>query len=211
MKAVRVVIADDHLLVLGAFKNLLSAKVEIVGTASNGRELIKVVRESEPDVIVTDISMPELNGLDASIKLLKLLPDLKFIFLTVSDDPDVVAKVMRSGAKGYLLKSSAATELLQAIEAVAGGSTYITPLVIGGMLSSLMNSTEESRMEQLTVRQREILQLLAEGKTMKETARILSLTPRTIAFHKYRIMDSLKLNNSAELVRYALKSGLLET
>lgn len=211
MKAVRVVIADDHLLVLGAFKNLLSAKVEIVGTASNGRELIKVVRESEPDVIVTDISMPELNGLDASIKLLKLLPDLKFIFLTVSDDPDVVAKVMRSGAKGYLLKSSAATELLQAIEAVAGGSTYITPLVIGGMLSSLMNGTEESRMEQLTVRQREILQLLAEGKTMKETARILSLTPRTIAFHKYRIMDSLKLNNSAELVRYALKSGLLET
>lgn len=210
MKPVRVVIADDHLLVLEAFENLLSGKVEVVGTASNGRELIKVARQHQPDVVVTDISMPELNGLDASIKLLRLLPNLKFIFLTVSDDPEVVAKVMRSGAKGYLLKSSAASELLQAIQAVAGGATYITPLVAGGMLETLMGGTRKDKLEKLTVRQREILQLLAEGRTMKETARILNLTPRTVAFHKYRIMNCLRLENSAELVRYALKNGLLE-
>lgn len=210
MKPVRVVIADDHKLVLEAFTNLLSGPVDVVGTASNGRELIKVVRQCEPDVVVTDISMPELNGLDASIKLLPLLPDLKFIFLTVSDDPDIVAEVLRSGAKGYLLKRSAASELLQAIETVARGSTYITPLVTDGILDTLKGDTGEGRLEKLTIRQREIMQLLAEGKTMKEAAGILHVTPRTVAFHKYRIMDSLKLENSAELVRYALKRGLVE-
>lgn len=210
MTPVRVVIADDHTLVLEAFKSLLSGKVDVVGTASEGRELIRVVRQHEPDVVVTDISMPELNGLDASIKLLKLLPNLKFIFLTVSDDPDVVAKVIRAGAKGYLLKSSAASELLQAIEAVARGATYITPLVTGSMLDALMSGSRQEKVDRLTVRQREILQLLAEGKTMKETARVLNLTPRTIAFHKYRIMDNLGIDNNAELVRYAYKSGLLQ-
>lgn len=210
MKPVRVVIADDHTLVLEAFKELLAGHVEVVGTATNGRELIKVVRQLEPDVVVTDISMPELNGLDASIKLLKLLPDLKFIFLTVSDDPDIVAGVIRAGAKGYLLKSSAVSELKQAIDAVARGATYITPLVTGSMLNALMNGDKKDKMEQLTVRQREILQLLAEGNTMKEAARILNLTPRTIAFHKYRIMDNLGIDNNAALVRYACKSGLIQ-
>lgn len=211
MKPVRVVIADDHTLVLEAFRNLLAGKVEVVGTALDGRELIKVVRQHEPDVVVTDISMPELNGLDASIKLLKLLPDLKFIFLTVSDDPDVVARVIRAGAKGYLLKSSAASELLTAIEVVSRGGTYITPLVTGTMLQSLMHGDRKEQADRLTVRQREILQLLAEGKTMKEAARILHLTPRTIAFHKYRIMNNLSIDNNAELVRYAYKSGLLQS
>lgn len=210
MLPVRVVLADDHQLVLEAFKSLLSGKVDIVGTASSGRELIKVVRQEDPEVVVTDIAMPQLNGLDAGIKLLQLVPDLKIIFLTVSDEPETVTRVMRSGAKGYLLKRSAASELLQAIEVVASGATYITPSVTGGMLDSLMSGTRKDKVEELTVRQREILQLLAEGNTMKETARILHLTSRTVAFHKYRIMDSLKLDNSAQLVRYAVKSGLLE-
>lgn len=210
MKPTRVVIADDHQLILEAFRNLLSGTVDVVGTASNGRELIDVVRQHEPDIVVTDISMPELNGLDASIKLLSRFPDLKFIFLTVSDDPDMVAEVLRSGAKGYLLKRSAAPELLLAIETVARGSTYITPLVTDGILDTLKGGTSKGRMDKLTIRQREIMQLLAEGKTMKEAAGILHLTPRTVAFHKYRIMDSLNLENSAELVRYALKRGLVE-
>jgi DNA-binding NarL/FixJ family response regulator len=210
MKPTRVVLADDHTLVLEAFRQLLSADVDIVGTARDGRELIHVVKEQKPDVVVTDLSMPILNGLDAGIKLLKIMPDLKIIFLTVSDDPDMVADVIRAGAKGYLLKSSATAELMQAIRAVVGGATYITPLVTGDMLSSLLKGGKRDLFEKLTVRQREILQLLAEGKTMKETGQILSITPRTVAFHKYRIMETLGFENSSQLIRFAMKSGLFQ-
>ena len=210
MKPIRVVIADDHTLVLEAFRQLLTPDVDVVGTAEDGRELIKVVKQLKPDVVVSDISMPLLNGLDACIKLLKLFPDLKFIALTVRDEPDLVTEVMRAGAKGYLLKNSAVTELLQAIQAVAKGATYVTPLVTGSMIGTLMKGSKRSQMKKLTVRQREILQLLAEGKTMKEVAGILCITPRTVAFHKYRIMDSLDIDNNAELVKYAIKTGLLE-
>lgn len=211
MTPTRVVLADDHTLVLEAFRQLLSADVDIVGTARDGRELIKVVKEQKPDVVVTDLSMPVLNGLDAGIKLLKLMPDLKIIFLTVSDDPDMVADVIRAGAKGYLLKSSATAELMQAIRAVVSGATYITPLVTGEMLSSLLKGGKRDLFEKLSVRQREILQLLAEGKTMKETGQILSITPRTVAFHKYRIMETLGFENSSQLIRFAMKSGLFES
>jgi DNA-binding NarL/FixJ family response regulator len=208
MRLERVVLADDHTLVLEAFCNLLSPDVDIVGTAADGRELIKIVRKLEPDIVVTDISMPNLNGVDACIKLLKLAPDTKIIFLTVLDDPDVVEEVIRAGAKGYLLKSSASSELLQAIKAVAAGGTYITPLVTESMIGSLINGGERNQAKNLTVRQREILQLLAEGKTMNEAAGVLCITPRTVAFHKYRIMDSLGIKNNADLVRFAMKTGL---
>ncbi len=211
MKPVRVVLADDHALVLGAFSQLLSPDVDVVGTASDGRELIKVVKQHRPDVVVSDISMPLLNGLDACIKLLKLFPDLKFIALTVRDEPELVAEVIRAGAKGYLLKSSAVTELLLAIQSVAKGATYVTPLVTGSMIGTLIKGSKRELMRKLTVRQREILQLLAEGKTMKEVADILCITPRTVAFHKYRIMESLGIDNNAQLVQYAMKTGLLQT
>lgn len=211
MKPIRVVIADDHTLVLEAFRQLLTHDVDVVGTAADGRELITVVKKLKPDVVVSDISMPQLNGLDACIKLLKLFPDLKFIALTVRDEPDLVAEVMRAGAKGYLLKNSAVTELLQAIQAVANGSTYVTPLVTASMIGTLIKGSKSSLVKKLTVRQREILQLLAEGNTMKEVADILCITPRTVAFHKYRIMESLDIHNNADLVKYAMKIGLLET
>jgi DNA-binding NarL/FixJ family response regulator len=207
MGPVRVILADDHTLVLEAFRILLAAEVDVVATAADGHELIRAVKKHKPDVVVTDISMPVLNGVDACSKLLRILPDLKIIFLTVNDDPDLVAEVIRNGAKGYLLKSSAASELLQAIKAVAAGSTYITPLVTERMIGSLIQG---SKRDTLTVRQREILQLLAEGNTMKQTARMLSVTPRTVAFHKYRIMDSLGIKSNSQLVRYAMKIGLLE-
>ena len=208
MRSERVVLADDHTLVLEAFCNLLSPDVDIVGTAADGRELIKIVRKLEPDIVVTDISMPNLNGVDACIKLLKLAPDTKIIFLTVLNDPEVVEQVIRAGAKGYLLKSSASSELLQAIKAVAAGGTYITPLVTESMIGSLMNGGKRNQAKDLTVRQREILQLLAEGKTMNEAAGILCITPRTVAFHKYRIMETLGIENNADLIRFAIKAGL---
>ena len=209
MNLIRVILADDHALVLEAFRTLLGAEVDVVATALDGHELIRAVKQHKPDVVVTDIAMPVLNGVDACSKLLKIRPDLKVIFLTVSDDPDLVAEVFRNGAKGYLLKSSAAAELLRAIRAVAGGSTYVTPLVTERMIGSLIHGGKRDLVQKLTVRQREVLQLLAEGNTMKQTAAVLNLTPRTVAFHKYRIMDALSIKNNAQLVRYAVKSGLL--
>lgn len=211
MGPIRVILADDHALVLEAFRMLLASEVEVVATAADGHELIRAVKKHKPDVIVTDIAMPVLNGVDACSKLLKILPDLKIIFLTVSDDPDLVAEVLRNGAKGYLLKNSAAAELMQAIKAVAGGSTYVTSLVTERMIGSLVHGNKRDMVDKLTLRQREILQLLAEGSTMKQAARILSVTPRTVAFHKYRIMETLNIDNNSELVRYAMKNGLVES
>jgi len=211
MKMERVVLADDHTLVLEAFCNLLKTEFDVVGTAADGRELIKVVRELKPDIVVSDISMPNLNGVDACKKLLNLAPETKIIFLTVLNDADIVADVIRAGAKGYLLKSSASTELLQAIQAVAAGKTYITPLVTESMIGSLITGGKKSQTKKLTVRQREILQLLAEGKTMKETAGVLCITPRTVAFHKYRIMETLGIQNNADLYKYAMDAGLLNS
>ncbi len=206
----RVVLADDHTLVLEAFSQLLSSEVDVVGTATDGHELIRQARKLKPDIVITEISLPKLNGFDACSKLLKTLPETKIIFLTINEDPDLVAEVMRWGAKGYVLKSSSSSELIEAIRAVAAGGTYISPLVAKGMVDSLITGGKHDLYEKLTARQREILQLLAEGKTMKETARILSITPRTVAFHKYRIMDSLGVENNADLFKFAMKSALLD-
>ena len=209
MRQLRVVLADDHTLVLEAFSNLISHEVDVVGTASDGRELIKVVKETNPDIVISDISMPVLNGLDAASKLLKTNPDLKIIFLTSRDEPDLAGEVFRAGAKGFLSKSSAITELLQAIQSVAAGATYVTPLVTEAMIGSLINGSKRDLADKLTVRQREVLQLLAEGNTMKATGKILFLTPRTVAFHKYRIMETLGIDSNAKLVRFAVDSGLI--
>jgi len=206
---IRVVLADDHTLVLEAFKTFLSGQVEVVGTAQDGRELIKVVRDTKPDVVVTDISMPGLNGVDASTKISQYLPGVRFVFLTVSDDAETVARSIRAGAHGYLLKSSAASELLKAIHAVAKGEQYFTAAVAGVVESELSGEDPGAANDQLTIRQREILQLLAEGRSMKEAAGVLHLTPRTIAFHKYRIMEALGIDTNAGLVQYALKHKLV--
>ncbi|MBT8039084.1 MAG: response regulator transcription factor [Gammaproteobacteria bacterium] len=210
MSRPRVLLADDHAIILEAFETLLSPHCEVVGAVTDGRELMKAASRLKPDIIVSDISMPQLNGLDACRKIRKIQPDVKLIFLTVNEDPDLVAEAMRSGADGYLLKNSAASELFQAIEAVLSRRTYITPLVANGMIGSLMNKAPGGRaIEKITTRQREVLQLLAEGNTMKQTARILCVTPRTVAFHKYRIMDELNIETSAELIKFAIKNGLV--
>ncbi len=208
----RVLLADDHVILVEAFKKLLEAECEVVGTVTDGRELLAAAPKLLPDVIVTDISMPHLNGLDACRKIRKLLPDVKIVFLTVNEDPDLVAEAMGIHANGYLLKKSAASELFQAIKSVMQGETYITPLVTKSMIDSLkVGSNRRDAINSLTVRQREVLQLLAEGNTMKKAAAILYVTPRTIAFHKYRIMEDLQIDTNAELIQFAIKNGLVST
>ena len=209
----KILLADDHTIILEAFRELLSSRYDVVGTVTDGRELLKAAPRLEPDVILTDLAMPRLNGLDACIKLRKKLPDTKLIVLTANEDSNRVAEAIGIGVNGYLLKSSAASELFQAVESVMNGRTYITPLVMDGMIDSLKDEKQgrKTSLEKLTVRQREVLQLLAEGNTMKKTAGILCLTPRTIAFHKYRIMEELKIETNAELIQFALKNGLVNS
>jgi DNA-binding NarL/FixJ family response regulator len=206
----RILLADDHTMLLDAFVSLLEPHCEIVGTAVNGRRLIELALETNPEIIILDISMPELNGMDACAQLRVKLPDVRFIFLTVNEDPGIAAEAISLGASAFLLKSSASTELTLAIESALTGQIYITPLITKGEpLSVFLRDAAKPGSEKLTARQREVLQLLAEGKPMKEVAKILNLTPRTIAFHKYTIMAQLGLNNSAELVQYAVEHHLV--
>jgi DNA-binding NarL/FixJ family response regulator len=207
----RVFLADDHTMLLDAFRRLLESRCEIVGTAADGRALLELVAQARPDVIVLDISMPRLNGMDAFMQLTRKLPNVKFVFLTVNEDADTAAPAINLGASGYLLKNSASGELFTAIERALAGKTYVTPLVTKGVpLGIFLRRATKLASEKLTPRQREVLQLLAEGRAMKEVAHLLQVSPRTIAFHKYTIMEHLGVKTSAELVQYALEHGLLK-
>ena len=206
----RIVLADDHAMLLDAFRRLLEPWCEIVGTACDGRALIEIALETRPEIIILDISMPRLNGMDACAQLRRKLPGIKFIFLTVNEDADVAAQAIALGASAFLLKSSASEELTRAIECALSGRTYITPLITRGKpLGVFLDEAANPAAEKLTLRQREVLQLLAEGKLMKEAADLLHVTPRTIAFHKYAIMEHLGIKTSAELVQYAVKHRLV--
>lgn len=210
MRRARVLLADDHRLLLEAFEKLLQPDFEVVGTVSDGRALLTAARELKPDVIVLDISMPLLNGMVAAERLKKTMPEVKLIFLTVNEDPGFASQAMRIGASGYLLKSSAASELFHAIEVALEGRTYVTPMIMQDMVTSLANGRQPNEASaKLTTRQREVLQLLAEGHSMKAVANILDLSPRTIAFHKYRIMEELSLKTNADLVQFAIKHGIV--
>jgi DNA-binding NarL/FixJ family response regulator len=207
----RILLADDHTMLLDAFQRLLEPRCEIVGVACDGRALLDLATSTRPDVIVLDISMPGLNGMDACVQLRRKMPDVRLVFLTVNEDPDIAAAAINLGASGYLLKSSASAELFTAIELALAGKTYITPLVTKGEpLSVFLRQAVKPDMEKLTARQREVLQLLAEGRAMKEVADLLHVTARTVAFHKYTIMEQLSLKTSAELVQYALERGMLK-
>jgi DNA-binding NarL/FixJ family response regulator len=198
-------------MLLDAFRRLLERRCEIAGTAADGRTLLDVATSTRPDVIVLDISMPRLNGIDALRQLRSKMPDLKFVFLTVNEDPDIAAQAINLGASGYLLKSSAAGELFTAIERALAGKIYITPLLTKGVpLAVFLSQATKPDVEKLTVRQREVLQLLAEGRAMKEIADLLGVTARTVAFHKYTIMEQLGAKTTAELVQYALEHGMLK-
>jgi DNA-binding NarL/FixJ family response regulator len=207
----RILLADDHRLLREAFAKLLESECEVVGAVADGRAVLDEAPRLQPDIVILDVAMPLLNGLDAARQLRKVMPEVKVIFLTMSEDPDVAAEAFRVGASGYLLKNSATSELLQAIQEVACGRSYITPLATQGLVERLLRPTTVAKPVELSARQREVLQLLVEGHTMKEIAGILKITPRTVAFHKYSIMEVLGAKSLAELIQYALKSGPVRT
>ena len=209
MKGTRVLLADDHTLLLGALEKLLSEDCEIVGQVSDGRALVAAAEELKPDVIVLDISMPLLNGVEAARQIKQKLRNVKLVFLTMNEDADLAAEAFRAGASAYLLKRSATSELPLAIREVMQGRSYVTPLATEGLVESLLQPEPRKPAHELTPRQREVLQLLAEGRSMKEVASVLNLTPRTVAFHKYRMMDELKVKSTAELVQYAVKHHIV--
>jgi DNA-binding NarL/FixJ family response regulator len=203
----RILLADDHALMLDALRALLEPEFDVVGTVTDGRTLLTECARLNPDVVLLDVAMPLLNGLDAGRQLKAQRRSLKLIYLTMNPSPELAGDALRLGASGYVLKSSAATELKQAIHEAMKGRSYITPLITQDLVGSLSRARGES--VELTTRQAEVLQLLAEGRSMKETAAILNVTPATVAFHKYRMMEQLRLKTSAELVQYAVKRGVV--
>ena len=205
----RVLLADDHTLLLGAYEKLLSAECDIVGQVSDGRALVASAEQLKPDLIVLDISMPLLNGLEAGRQIKQKMRNVKLVFLTMNEDADLAAEAFRSGASAYLLKRSAASELMTAIGEVMQGRSYVTPLITEGLVGSLQHVDGHNPAQELTPRQREVLQLLAEGHSMKEVASVLNLTPRTVAFHKYRMMEQLHVKSTAELIQYAVKHHIV--
>ncbi len=209
MSKPRVIIADDHTMLVEAFEKLLSPECDVVAKVADGRALLAAVDELRPDVVVLDLSMPLLNGLDAARQIKQTHPSVRLVFVTMNEDPDLAAQAFRMGGAAYLLKRSAGSELLTAIREAMRHRSYVTPLVTEGMLGALMHSHQEPSTPQLTARQREVLQLLAEGKSMKEVASILNVAPRTVAFHKYRMMEQLKIKTNAELIQYAIRHHVI--
>jgi len=207
----RVLLADDHTLVIEAFKKLLEPEFDIVGTVSDGRTLLQVAPQLEPDVVVLDLGMPLLNGMDAGRELKKLIPRTRLIVLTMNEDYEIAAEALREWASGYLLKTSAGSELVEAIREVLKGRSYVTPRVAQRLVEEFVRDPRPARVKSLTPRQREVLQLLAEGRTMKEAATVLHVAARTVAFHKYRVMEEFGLKTNSDLVRFAMKEHLLTT
>jgi DNA-binding NarL/FixJ family response regulator len=204
----RVLLADDHRLVVEACVSLLEPECKVLGIVADGRTLLSTALALRPDVIVLDIGMPLLNGLDAGRQLKQSMPAVKLIFLTMNEDPDLAKEALRIGASGYLLKTSAARELPEAIQAAVRGDTYVTSLASQRMVDSFIQGGDRPGSGELTFRQREVLQLLAEGLSMKEAASVLRVTARTVAFHKYRVMQQFRLKSNAELIQFAIDQRL---
>ena len=210
MKRPRILLADDHKLMAEALQHMLQSDFDVVGIVSDGRALIKAAAELKPELVVVDIGMPLLNGLDAADQLKALHPAIKVIFLTQNREPRFAVDAFRRKASGYLLKDSAVSELTTAIREVLDGRSYVSPLIAEGMITHALNlEPGDSGLRALSPREREVLQLLAEGKSMKEVASVLDISPRTVEFHKYRVMELLGVKTNAELVQYAIKHGLI--
>lgn len=206
----KVLIADDHTLVAEACKKLLEPEFHVVGVVADGRSLLQKTKELRPDVVISDIAMPQLNGLDAGEQIKQQFPSIKLIYLTMNTKADVAAEAFRRGASGYVVKHCSAEELVVAVRRVLRNESYLSPTITRDTVDYLLRSGSVfSEQKRLSSRQREVLQLLAEGKSMKEIAYILDLKPGTVAFHKYRIMETIDAKSNAELIEYALKTSLL--
>jgi DNA-binding NarL/FixJ family response regulator len=208
MSRVRVLLADDHAIVAEGVAQLLSAEFDLVAIVVDGGALVETAQKLQPDVVVADMAMPVLNGLEALKQLRAQASDIKFIFLTMHADPTLAAQALRAGASGYVLKHSAGEELVRAIHEVLVGRVYLTPLITGSALTALARPrpTFEAR---LTTRQLDVLRLVAEGQTMKEIAAALHISRRTVETHKYEIMQAVGVKTTAELIRYALDHFLV--
>jgi DNA-binding NarL/FixJ family response regulator len=208
----RVLLADDHRLVAEGLKSLLSVEFELVGVVEDGRALVEAARKLRPDVIVADITMPHLNGIDALAQLKQDDEQVRVVFLTMHPEVAYARRALEAGALGYVLKHSAPAELIAAIRAALDGKTWLTPAVAGEVLQSMKGEPEKAGdpVASLTPRQREILQLLAEGRSAKEVGAALGVSARTVEFHKYQMMERLDLHTSAELVHFAIKHGIVE-
>jgi len=209
--APRILIAEDHTLIAEAFKHILESDYHVVATVGDGRAMVRVALELRPDLVVVDIAMPQLNGLDAGEQLKKELPKVKLLYVSMHFDADIAAEAFRRGGSGYLPKSSGLSELQTAVLRVLKGERYLSPLIARDSVRGLIegHAARAKQEHHLSGRQKQVLQLLAEGKQFKEVANALNIAPRTVGFHKYRMMESLGIRTNAELVRYALKQRLI--
>jgi len=210
MERSRVLIADDHCVVAEGLRGLLEPQFEVVGIVSDGRQLVAAAKTSDPDFIILDISMPSLNGIEAARQIRAAHSRAKMIVLTMHSEPTYAARALEAGASGFVLKHAAASELVTAIQAALEGGTYVTPQIAGDLLNSIRrgNAAAAGSSEELTPRQREVLQLVAEGRSAKEIAVLLHISRRTAEFHKARLMEALGVQNTAELIQYAIRSGV---
>jgi len=208
----RVLLADDHLLVAEALKSLLNPEFDLVGVVEDGRALLEAAATLRPDVIVADVTMPQLNGIDALMQLRQRGDRVPVVFLTMHRDVTFARRALDAGASGFVLKHSAPAELVTAIRAALDGRTYLTPQIAGDVLEAMKQGPVKTGdpVVSLTPRQREVLQLLAEGRSAKEIASSLSISARTVEFHKYQMMETLGLRTNAELIHFAIKHGLIE-
>jgi DNA-binding NarL/FixJ family response regulator len=210
MKRIRILLADDHTMFCAGLQKLLEPEYEVIGCVEDGHALLKVAADLKPDLVLVDVGMPLLNGLDAGRELKKLMPRVKLIFVTMNPDPEVASEGLNIGASGYLLKNSGAEELLQAVRKVIRGISYVSPQIRDAMEQSFIRDPRSlRRTKHLTDRQREVMQMLAEGRAMKEIGHILRISHRTVRFHKYRIMEELGITTNSELVQYAIKHSII--
>lgn len=212
MKKPRVLMADDHSMILAGLRKLVETECEVVGTVEDGRALVAAARKLRPDLILLDISMPLLNGLEAARQLHSLVPECKLVFLTMHASPTYATEAFQAGASGYLLKRSAVSELSLAIKSVLQGQHYLTPSLTKDVLAAALKPSTGERGKtastELTARQREVLQLVSEGRGTKEIATILNVSVKTVEFHKFRIMQQLDLHTTADLTKYAITHGI---
>ena len=210
MKPFRLLVAEDHALVVEGIRHILSSGFTIVGEVGDGRALVSAVPKLHPDLVIVDISMPLLNGIEAARQIHKINPKIKIIFLTMHPDVSYAMAALRSGGSAYVLKSAAASELVTAIRVVLAGGTYVTPPIDKAVARARTREKtgRPAGFFKLTARQREVLQLIGEGRTSKEIAGLLHVSPRTVEFHRRRIMETLRLRTAAELIRYAVRGGV---